>query len=163
VSTLSDLLERAVLGLVTRLSGWIVAVIALLFYPGAGLLLPLALHWSTGALVEANLLGTVLAGVISLGWLSAQIEAAKRRHLVEWTTDLRLLSAEEFEWLVVRHSGAKGGRFERPAARTHLTAILILNSHARVSAQSFSASAGNLGTSTLMKSGDSKEHYSERG
>jgi HJR/Mrr/RecB family endonuclease len=100
VSGLNDLLERAVLGLVTRLSGWIVAVIALLFYPGAGLLLPLSLHWSTGALVEANLLGTILAAVISLGWLSAQIDAANRRHLVEWTTDLRLLSAEEFEWLV---------------------------------------------------------------
>jgi hypothetical protein len=100
VSALTDLLERAVLGLATRLSGWLVLVIALLFYPGVGLLLPLALRWSTDALIEANVLGTVVAGVISLGWLSAQVDAARRRHLVEWTTDLRLLNAEEFEWLV---------------------------------------------------------------
>jgi HJR/Mrr/RecB family endonuclease len=100
VSALNDLFERAVLGLVSRVSGRTVAVLAVLLYPGIGLVLPLALHWSTGQLVEANVLGTVLAGVVSLGWLSVQVESAKRRHLVEWTTDLRLLSAEEFEWLV---------------------------------------------------------------
>jgi hypothetical protein len=100
VAWLTDLFERAVLGLVTRVSGRTVVVLAILLYPGAGLVLPLALHWSAGQLVEANVLGTTLAGVISLGWLSVQVEAAKRRHLVEWTSDLRLLSAEEFEWLV---------------------------------------------------------------
>jgi HJR/Mrr/RecB family endonuclease len=77
-----------------------VLAIALLFYPGIGLVLPLALRWQSAALFEANLLGTVLAGVVGMGWLAAQVEAAKRRHLVEWTTDLRLLMSDEFEWLV---------------------------------------------------------------
>ena len=85
--------------LVTSLSGPMVLVIALLFYPGLGLALPLVLHWPTPRLIECNLLGVTLAGVVSLGWLTAKVEAAKRRHLVEWTTDLRLLTAEEFEWL----------------------------------------------------------------
>ncbi|HEY5022363.1 MAG TPA: restriction endonuclease [Gemmatimonadaceae bacterium] len=85
--------------LVTSLSGPMVLVIALLFYPGIGLVLPLVLHWPTPGLIECNVLGVTLAGVVSLGWLAAQVEAAKRRHLVEWTTDLRLLTAEEFEWL----------------------------------------------------------------
>jgi HJR/Mrr/RecB family endonuclease len=76
-----------------------VLVIALLFYPGLGLAMPLLLHWPTPGLIECNVVGVTLAGVVSLGWLTAQVEAAKRRHLVEWTTDLRLLTAEEFEWL----------------------------------------------------------------
>jgi hypothetical protein len=80
--------------------GRIVAALAIVFYPGLGLILPLALHWSVKALVEANLIGTLYAAVVALGWLILQIEARDRRHLIEWTTDLRLLDAEEFEWLV---------------------------------------------------------------
>ena len=99
VRTIDHLLERMATWLVTSLSGPMVLVIALLFYPGLGLALPLVLHWPTPELIEWNVLGVTLAGVVSLGWLTAQVEAARRRHLVEWTTDLRLLTAEEFEWL----------------------------------------------------------------
>ena len=100
MSKSDDLLERAFLGLVRQAPGRIVAAIALLLYPGAALLLPLVLHWSRWGLVEANVLGTVLTAVVTLGWLIVQIEARDRRHLVEWTTNLRLLDPEEFEWLV---------------------------------------------------------------
>jgi HJR/Mrr/RecB family endonuclease len=103
---LSNLFERALMWLVTHVSGWVVLAVGLLFYPGIGLVLPLALHWQTLALIEANVLGAALGGAVSLGWLSAQVEAARRRHLVEWTTDLRLLMSDEFEWLV-------GETFER--------------------------------------------------
>ena len=95
-----DVFERAVLGVISRVSGRTVAVIALLFYPGIGLILPLALHWSVVDLVEANAVGAIYAALVSVGWLSLQLTARDRRHLVEWTTNLRLLSAEEFEWLV---------------------------------------------------------------
>lgn len=44
--------------------------------------------------------GTVRAGSLLFGWLFVQIEARDRRHLLEWTSDLRLLDATEFEWLV---------------------------------------------------------------
>ena len=37
---------------------------------------------------------------MTLGWLLVQVEARDRRHLVEWTSNLRLLTAGEFEWLV---------------------------------------------------------------
>ncbi len=100
MSQSDDPLERAFLGLVRHVPGRIVAAIALLFYPGAGLLLPLVLHWSLWGLVEANVLATLFAAIVTLGWLIVQIEARDRRHLVEWTTNLRLLNAEEFEWLV---------------------------------------------------------------
>lgn len=100
MSALSDLVERALTWLVTHVSGFVVLVVGLLFYPGLGLALPVALRWPTSALIETNLLGAVLAGVVGMGWLSAQVEAARRRHLVEWTTDLRLLMSDEFEWLV---------------------------------------------------------------
>ena len=88
------------MGLVSRAPGQIVALFTLFLYPVIGLVLPVALHWPLLWLVEINVLGVTLAGAIGLGWLSLQIEAAKRRHLVEWTTDLRQLSSEEFEWLV---------------------------------------------------------------
>ena len=100
MSKSDDLLERAFLSLVRQAPGRVVAAVALLLYPGAGLLLPLVLHWSRWGLVQANVLGTVLAAVVTLGWLIVQIEARDRRHLVEWTTNLRLLDPEEFEWLV---------------------------------------------------------------
>jgi restriction endonuclease Mrr len=46
------------------------------------------------------LMGTLLAGSFVLAWFGVQVLAQRRRHLVEWTTDLRLLDAAEFEWLV---------------------------------------------------------------
>jgi HJR/Mrr/RecB family endonuclease len=112
MSALNNLFERAVMGLVTRVSGRTVVVLAALLYPGVGLILPVALGWSTPYLVEANVLGTMFAGVLSLGWLSAQIEAARRRHLLEWTTDLRHLNAEEFEWLVGETYRREGWKIE---------------------------------------------------
>jgi HJR/Mrr/RecB family endonuclease len=100
VSAVNDLFERAVMGLVGHVPGLVVGLIAFLLYPCFGLVLPLALHWSLLELVEANVLGVAFAAVVALGWLSLQIEAGKRRHLVAWTTNLRLLNGEEFEWLV---------------------------------------------------------------
>jgi hypothetical protein len=90
----------AVDALVARMSGRTVAIVSLLLYPGIGLALPLWLKWPISNLIAANLVGVTLAGVISLGWLIVQLQAKDRRQLVEWTTNLRLLSAEEFEWMV---------------------------------------------------------------
>jgi hypothetical protein len=42
----------------------------------------------------------LFAALIGLAWFVAQIEAKDRRHLLEWTTDIRHLTAEEFEWFV---------------------------------------------------------------
>ena len=92
--------DNGVIWLVTHVPGRVVVLIGLVFYPVLGLVVPLALHWSLVWLIGVNGLGVVLAAVVSLGWLTAQVEAARRRHLVEWTTNLRLLNAEEFEWLV---------------------------------------------------------------
>lgn len=96
---ISDIEDKIVTWLETGMPGWLVVVVTLLLYPGFALGLPLTLHWSTTGLIEANVMGVALAAVMSLGWLTAQVEAARRRHLVEWSTDLRLLTAEEFEWL----------------------------------------------------------------
>src|SRR5262249_22198859 len=62
--------------------------------------LPLAFKWPSAWLIDANVIGVCGAAVLSLGWFAAQVEAAKRRHLIEWTTEFRHLDAEEFEWLV---------------------------------------------------------------
>jgi HJR/Mrr/RecB family endonuclease len=92
--------ERVVNWLVNRISGGTAAILTLVLYPGFGLLLPLALGWATFWLALTNLLGVVMAAVVSLGWFQVQLEAANRRHLLEWTSNLRLLDPSEFEWLV---------------------------------------------------------------
>ena len=54
-------------------------------------------------------------------WCSAYflglVEARDRRHLVEWTTDLRLLDFEEFEWFVGELYRRKGWSVERVGRR----------------------------------------------
>ena len=86
------------------MSGRAVVALALLFYAGGGLALPLALNWPRWGLVEANFLWTMLAGLLIFAWAATQFEAGERRrqrrHLLEWTTELRHLNSEEFEWLV---------------------------------------------------------------
>ena len=129
VSKSDELLERAVLSVVSRVSGRTVTALALLLYPGVGLILPLSLHWSVTALVATNILGAAYAAVVSMGWLFLQMEARDRRHLIDWTTNLRLLSAEEFEWLVgelFRREGWKveeTGRQESPDGNIDLDLV----------------------------------------
>jgi hypothetical protein len=100
MSMLTDGFERALEALVRRASARITVFAALLVYAVLGLALPLVLHWRPWALVLANLLGTAYCAGILLTCLGIQLERRDRRHLLEWTTNLRLLTAEEFEWLV---------------------------------------------------------------
>ncbi|MDP9238904.1 MAG: restriction endonuclease [Chloroflexota bacterium] len=119
MSKLDDFIGRTLMAAVARLSDRGVVALAFGLYAGGGLALPLALRWSVLGLVIANFLSTSLAGMVLLLWLAAQVQASHRRLLVEWTTDLRLLTAEEFEWLVgemlrregwqVRETGRKDG------------------------------------------------------
>jgi hypothetical protein len=97
---LDRLLDRVLFGLVRRSSGRAIAAVALVLYPGIGVLLPLALSWSPAYLVAANITAVCLAASVTLAWFGLQVQLLNRRHLVEWTTDLRLLDSEEFEWLV---------------------------------------------------------------
>ncbi len=99
MAKIDELVERLILAVATR-SGRTVGVVALLLYAGAGLLLPLSLHASVLWLVSLNLMGTAAAVAVVLGWFGVQVQLQSRRHLVDWTTDLRLLDAAEFEWLV---------------------------------------------------------------
>jgi len=100
MSKAAERFDRAAIGLVAHLNGSQLVVVVLLLYPGIGLLVPLVLGWPTIWLIEANVLCTVLAFAVLMGWASLRVDAAKKRHLVDWTTDLRLLDADEFEWFV---------------------------------------------------------------
>ena len=93
-------LDRVIFGFVTKVPGWLTGLVAGVLYGGCGLALPLALHWRVLALVEVNAVSTVFAAAICLAWVIVQVDAADRRHLVQWTTSLRNLDAAEFEWLV---------------------------------------------------------------
>jgi hypothetical protein len=60
----------------------------------------LSLGLSTPWLIILNVVGVVWAGIVFLAWFGARVIAARRQHLVDWTSDLRRLNAQEFEWLV---------------------------------------------------------------
>lgn len=95
-----DPVERLLWAVAKRSSGRVVAVIAGTLYFGVGPAIPLLFGWPAPWLITANVIGTMFAGIIILIWFVIQVQARERRHLVEWTTDLRRLDAREFEWLV---------------------------------------------------------------
>ena len=100
VKRFDDAFERLLTNFAERSSGRTITIVSLLLYAGVGLALPLVLDWSESWLVLANVIGTGMAGALILTWVGLRVQASHRRHLVEWTTDLRLLAADEFEWLV---------------------------------------------------------------
>ena len=80
--------------------GAVIAAVVVILYPGIALVLPLSLGWSGWWFMDANIAGATFAACVGMGWLVLQVQARDRVHLLEWTSDLRLLSAAEFEWLV---------------------------------------------------------------
>jgi hypothetical protein len=100
MAKLDGFLDRLLMERVATMPGAIVATILLILYPGVALVLPLSLGWSGWWFVDANVVGATFAACVGLGWLVLQVQARDRTHLLEWTSDLRLLSAAEFEWLV---------------------------------------------------------------
>ncbi len=110
MSKFDELVEQTLRNTASRLSGRQLTIAAVLLYLGGGLALPLGLRWPLLDVIAANFFFTALAGTLILAWIAPQIEAANRRHLLDWTTDLRRLEAEEFEWLmgeVFRRDGWK--------------------------------------------------------
>lgn len=117
---IADPLFEGLLWLAGRLSGRAVFVLGYAIYFGFGLALPVALSWTGTWLITANVLATTFAFLLALLWFALEARAAHVRHLVEWTTDLRLLDSAEFEWFVgelYRRDGwtvAETGERERP-------------------------------------------------
>ena len=95
-TSLDDRLTRAVgpLPLVAAL------LIAGAVYAGLGLAVPLLIHARALLLISCNVTGAVLGWAITLAWLFPWVDARLRRQLLEQTTNLRSLSAREFEHLV---------------------------------------------------------------
>jgi Restriction endonuclease len=83
-----------------RASGRAVVLWVAVLYGGVGLALPLAIGATVLWLVSLNILGATLAFGVVMEYFLGLVQARDRRHLVEWTTDLRLLDSEEFEWFV---------------------------------------------------------------
>jgi HJR/Mrr/RecB family endonuclease len=112
-----DALHRLLFGFAQHASGRVLAAIALALYAGLGLALPLALDWPVTWLVSANIVGTAFAGTLILIWFAARVQASNRRHLIEWTSDLRLLDSTEFEWLVGEVFRRDGWKVEETGRR----------------------------------------------
>ncbi len=97
---IDDALDRLLLFVATHASGRGIVAVMVVCYGGVGLVLPIILGASTLHFAVLNFMGTVWAMAFGLVWFVVRLQQAMRRNLVEWTSDLRLLDAREFEWLV---------------------------------------------------------------
>lgn len=101
-----DWLARKTWSLAERWSVRTVGVLAVGVYVVGGLLVPLVFwlimlsRWTVLSMASWNFLATTISGLLLLVLLGVRLSARDRRLLVEWTTNLRLLSAQEFEWFV---------------------------------------------------------------
>ncbi len=96
ITVLDDVLTRTI----GRLGMGPALLLGATIYVTIGLAFPLSIGAPGFLLALLNVLGVVLGWLVTLAWLAPQVEATRRRHLLEWTTNLRLLSAQEFEWIV---------------------------------------------------------------
>ncbi|HEY4266875.1 MAG TPA: restriction endonuclease [Galbitalea sp.] len=99
-SRMEDRYFAAIMWIAKNVHGGVVAALTLLGWPVVGLFVPVLLKVDTGWLVNLNLYGTFFAVSLVIAWLVVQLQAKDRRHLLEWTSDLRMLDAQEFEFLV---------------------------------------------------------------
>lgn len=120
-----DVYERLLFGMAKRLTGRGLTVIVVALYGGLGLALPLSLGWSVPWLVGANILGASLSGTLILVWIVLLVQARDRRHLVEWTTDMRLLDRLNSNGWSANCFVAMDGKSKRPGGRTAQMAASI--------------------------------------
>ncbi|MGA8015081.1 MAG: restriction endonuclease, partial [Candidatus Dormiibacterota bacterium] len=60
-----------------------------------------------------------LSAALGAAYLAALIRAAQRRHLLEWTSNLRLLDANEFEWLLYEMFEREGYSVQKIGSQHH--------------------------------------------
>ena len=133
-----------------------------MLYRGFGLIFPLSLGLSVYYLVRCNLVGVVLALVLVLAWTGVIFDAAERRHLVDWTTELRHLGAGEFELLVGEVFRREGWSVRRLGALMVLTATST-SSSPRISQESlFNANVGSPDPSALTLYVGFSERFCEK-
>ncbi len=103
MSKTDDNLERWLIPFLRMIPAWVAVVLGVSLF-AVGLALPLSTHSDAGLTALSVLCGTGFAAVVLFGWfvvdLEARLDSANKRHLVDWTSNLRLLDAEEFEWFV---------------------------------------------------------------
>ncbi len=95
-----DAFERMLVWVANHASGRGIVLLMGVIYGGVGLALPILAGMSTLWLVFFNVMATMAAGLFGIVWFAVRVQDVRRRNLVEWTSDLRLLDAREFEWLV---------------------------------------------------------------
>jgi hypothetical protein len=101
-------------------------------YAAIGLALPLATDAPTLGLIAYNALGAATGWAITLAWLFPLVESSHRRHLLEWTTNLRQLSATEFERLVGELLRREGCDVEETGSRSASSAARCCGRDCRV-------------------------------
>jgi hypothetical protein len=116
VKKIDDAIDGLLLWVGTHASGRGIVAIMAVCYGGIGLLLPIAAGASTPYLVAMNFTGATTAFAFGLVWFAVRVQQVQRRHLVEWTSNLRLLDAREFEWLVGEMFRREGWKVDEAGA-----------------------------------------------
>jgi HJR/Mrr/RecB family endonuclease len=85
-------------------------IFPLLAYAAIAFILPPVFHWAPLWYVWLSFVSLAVCAFVGFAWIVALKRAGDRRRLLEWTSDLRRLDAEEFEWLVGEIYSRKGYR-----------------------------------------------------
>lgn len=96
----TTLLDDAITRTIGRLPACAAFAAAIFIYVAFGLVLPYTTDTTTLGHVVWNVFGVAWSWVVILAWLFSNQQRLHRRFLLEWCSDLRRLSATEFEWLV---------------------------------------------------------------
>ena len=100
-------LSRASDRQITRLFEWLIprlgervgCVVPFLATALCGSIIPLTLHWVPAWYGLLDLVVFAICGFVGFSYVVRLHREAKRRNLLDWTTDLRRLDSDEFEWL----------------------------------------------------------------
>jgi HJR/Mrr/RecB family endonuclease len=121
-------LEETLARTVGRMPAWAVLAVSVGVYVLFGIGVAFGAATTTTSRIVWNAFGVAWSWALMLAWLVTNQQRQHRRLLLEWTSNLRRLSATEFEWLVgevLRREGWKVdevGQPDRPDGNVDLEA-----------------------------------------
>ena len=105
-------MDRLLLWLSQRVTQATGCIIPFLAYAAIAFIVPAILHWTPLWYLGISFASLAIGSFVGFAWIVGLKRAGDRRRLLEWTSDLRRLDAQEFEWLVGEIYRRKGFAIE---------------------------------------------------